>query len=405
MTVRSKFGITKTALPLLIGAALSPALPAQAQQSYHGRRVWPLQNGKMKVLIAPGGGHIASMTLNSGRGSGLNPLWLPPWKSTEPGRWRQSGGYYGDPPGAQLLSTIMGHNICVDFFGSPSAPETAAGLSAHGEAPAINWTLQNRTQNRITYATTLPHAQMRVSRTVTLVPNSTALWIQESVTNLSALDRPFGWQQHPTMGPPFLAAGETFFDMPATWSIVYPKEFSTGERLRRGAQFQWPDAPGSDGDTVDLRSFPPSRPNSDYTASIIDPSRQWGYFTAINPRRGLLIGYVWPRKDWPWVGNWEENRFRSGNPWRGKAVARGFEFGTTPFPDSRRDAVTMAKLHNTPTYRWISAKAKQTVGYGAFLAPVPPGATGVRDVQVEGNRIRIELAGVDRTIFLPVRRQ
>ena len=63
------------------------------------------------------------------------------------------------------------------------------------------------------------------------------------------------------------------------------------------------------------------------------------------------------------------------------------EFGTTPYPDSRRDMVTMGTLFRTPTYRWISAKAKQTIGYGAFVAPVPAGATGVRNVDVQGNNV------------------
>lgn len=37
-------------------------------QKYAGRRVWVLKNEKMEVMIAPGGGHIASATLTSGRG-------------------------------------------------------------------------------------------------------------------------------------------------------------------------------------------------------------------------------------------------------------------------------------------------------------------------------------------------
>ena len=174
--------------------------------------------------------------------------------------------------------------------------------------------------------------------------------------------------------------------------------------MKRGARFDWPIAPLAAGGTVDIREYPKGGKNSDFTATLLNPNLTWGWVTAVNVKRGLVAGYVWPRKDWPWVANWEENHFRSGAPWFGKAVVRGMEFGTTPYPDSRRDMVTMGTLFRTPTYRWISAKAKQTIGYGAFVAPVPAGATGVRNVDVQGNNVLITLAGVNRTITLRVAR-
>ncbi len=389
---------------IVAGVLLSTAVAIGQGTSYHGRRAWTLRNNRMSVVITPGGGHIASMTLNSGRGAGLNPFWLPPWQSVEPGVWQQDPAAYGGKPAAQLLSCILGHNICVDFFGAPSAPETAAGMPVHGEAPCVNWRATSRSRSHLAYSTHLPMARMNVSRTIRMRPGSSAIWINESIENLDGIDRPIGWQQHPSFGPPFLEAGATFFDMPGKDSSVYPKEFSKGERLKRGANFQWPNAPLKSGGDVDLREYPKGGKNSDYTATVLDPKEKWGWVTAVNVKRGLLAGYVWPRADWPWVGNWEENHFRSGKPWLGRAVVRGMEFGTTPYPDSRRDAVKMGSMFRTPTYRWISAKGKQTIGYGAFLASIPPGTTGVRDVEVEGNNIRVTLAGVSRTITLSVTR-
>ena len=114
----------------------------------------------------------------------------------------------------------------------------------------------------------------------------------------------------------------------------------------------------------------------------MDPNRDWVYFTAINPKKRLLIGYLWPRKVWPWGANWEENHFRTGHPWNGKGVARGIEFGTSPFAYSRRDTVSMGKLHDTPTYRWIAAGSRQSVSYAAFVAPIPAATSGVKDVRL-----------------------
>src|SRR5437868_314458 len=87
----------------------SMLIPLTAQgQTYHGRKAWTLTGDKITIVVTPGGGHIASVTLNSGKGAGLNPLWLPPWKSEEPGNWKSSKGYYGDAPGAPLLESILG---------------------------------------------------------------------------------------------------------------------------------------------------------------------------------------------------------------------------------------------------------------------------------------------------------
>lgn len=380
-------------IPLVAGSA-----------DYHGRRTWQLQNDKLQVIITPGGGHIASLTLRSGPGSKLNPLWLPPWKSVEPGQWSSSGGRYGDKPGAQLVSSILGHNLCLDFFGAPSDAEIKAGIPVHGEAPCLNWFSSQKTSDRIVYSTVLPNAQMSVTRTIQMTPGSSALWISESVENMSAMDRPFGWNQHVTLGPPFLQEGESSYDMDAGWGMVDAKEFSKGQRLKQGGEFTWPDAPGADGSTVNLRAFPGSSKNSDFTANVMDTSRNWVYFTCINPKKRLLIGYIWPRKDWPWAANWEENHFRTGKPWNGKGLARGIEFGTTPFAYSRRETVTMGKLHDTPTYRWIAAREKQTISYGAFIAPIPAETTGVKDVLLENKGIRIMLDGVEKSILLPLKR-
>jgi hypothetical protein len=390
-------------MALAVGASISAS--AQTPTTYHGRRAWRATNGAVELIVTPGGGHIASLALTSGPAKGLNPFWLPPWQSVEPGRWQRNPADFGGTPAAQLLSSILGHNICVDFFGAPSKPEIAAGVPVHGEAPCVDWTLRRSGRGAFTYETRLPLADMKVSRTIRMAPGSSAIWITETVQNNSAFDRPFGWQQHPSFGPPFLEKGATFFDMPGTKSKVYPGEFSKQERLKRGEEFEWPDAPGTNGDTINLRPFPGTeKANSDFTTTLIDPSRQWAFVTAVNTRRNLVVGYVWPRKDWPWVGSWEENHSRSGKPWLGRAVVRGMEFGTSPFPDSRRDAVTLASLFDTPTYRWISAKQSQTIGYGAFVAAVPKGTTGVKDVVVKGSTIQISLEGVDKTITLKVNR-
>src|SRR5437762_5106553 len=42
-------------------------------------------------------------------------------------------------PYTTLFRSITGHNLCLDFFGSPSEEEARQGLSIHGEAPSLRW--------------------------------------------------------------------------------------------------------------------------------------------------------------------------------------------------------------------------------------------------------------------------
>ena len=43
-----------------------------------------------------------------------------------------------------LLAGILGHNICLDTFGGPSAEEAAAGMPVHGEGPVIAYEALSR---------------------------------------------------------------------------------------------------------------------------------------------------------------------------------------------------------------------------------------------------------------------
>src|SRR3954468_18403039 len=100
--------------------------------SYRDRRAVQIENENIRVTVLVEGGHVAEILHKP---SGVNPLWTPPWPSIEPSTYdpKQNPGYGGDAE-SKLLSGIMGHNLCVDLFGGPSAEEAAAGVTVHGEA-------------------------------------------------------------------------------------------------------------------------------------------------------------------------------------------------------------------------------------------------------------------------------
>jgi hypothetical protein len=333
-----------------------------AAHQYRGRRAEVVEDDDVRVNVLVEGGHIAEIF---DKRSGVNPLWTPPWRSIEPSTFTPAHrAEYGTDVEARLLAGLMGHNLCVDIFGGPSSEEAAAGLTPHGEASIAQYEI-DVTGRTLTMAADLPLAALRVERKIELLGR--ALRILERIDNLTGCDRPIGWTQHVTLGPPFLEKGLTEFRTSATRSKVFERAFGTADYLAPGAVFDWPLAPRAGGGVADLRQFTSAAASNAYTAHLMDPSIDDAFFVAFSPRLRLVFGYVWARRDFPWLGIWEENHSRSHAPWNGATLTRGMEFGVSPMPEPRREMIDRGRLFDVPTYRWIPAKSRVEVEYWAIL--------------------------------------
>jgi hypothetical protein len=330
---------------------------------YRDRRAAVIENADLRVTVLEEGGHIAEIF---DKRAGVSPLWTPPWPSIEPSTFDpREHTAYGPGDDARLLAGIMGHNLCLDIFGGPSPEEAAAGITPHGEASVARYEL-DVVGGVLTMRALLPLAMMTIQRRVELVER--AVRIHEAVENLAGVDRPIGWTQHVTLGPPFLQKGRTEFRASARQSKVYASDFGVADYLRAGAEFTWPNGPRADGGTADLQRFTDAHASSGYTAHLMDPAREHAFFVAFSRASRLAFGYVWKRADFPWMGIWEENQSRVASPWNGHALALGMEFGVSPFPETRRQMVDRGSLFETPTYRWLPARGRAEAAYWAVTS-------------------------------------
>jgi hypothetical protein len=343
---------------------------------FRNRRAKSIENGSLRVTVLHEGGHIAEIL---DKATGISPLWIPGWPSIEPSTYDPARHpEYGGEADASLLAGIMGHSLCLDVFGGPSAEEAAAGLPVHGETSVAPFTIEAEA-TRLSMHVVLPEARLRVERRIAL--DDRVVRIRESVENLSGADRPIGWTQHVTLGPPFLEKGATEFRATATRSKVFDATFGPGDYLVPGAEFQWPQAPRGDGGPADLRVYTNAPVSSAYTAHLMDLTRETAFFVAFSPSARLAFGYAWRRADFPWLGIWEENHSRTTPPWNGRTLTRGMEFGVSPMPETRRQMIERGRVFDTPTFRWIPARTRVEVEYCATLLPaaaVPDGPDGVR---------------------------
>src|SRR6266849_6255543 len=91
---------------------------------YRNRRVHRIANDLLHVTVTVEGGHIAEITH---KGTGVNPLWSTPWTTIEPSAFHPARHKeYGADAESKLLAGILGHNLCLDMFGPPSAEEFGA---------------------------------------------------------------------------------------------------------------------------------------------------------------------------------------------------------------------------------------------------------------------------------------
>jgi hypothetical protein len=359
---------------------------------YSGRKAWELDNDAVVLTMTEGGGHIASLVLKEK--PGLNPLWVPIWKSLE--LWNYKPAKHRAQYELKLLAAIRGHNLCLGWFGDASADEKKQGLETHGEAPVARWKQEGKraTKNSLslTCSCLLPVSQMKFVRTLTTRKNSGVIDVREEIQSLSKRDLPFTICQHVTLGPPFLEKGVTLVDAPATKSHTFPGTFSPSQRLKSDKAFVWPKAPGSNGKTVDLRMIGKEyKATSDFATQFMDQKKDAAWFSAINPKQGLMVAYVWKPSDFPWLGIWEENFGRKQKPWAGKSLTRGMEFANTPFPVGLRKAVNMGRFHDHPTFGWLPAKGKVAFEYSIILAAVPTNTKGTKNIERNASGFAIDL--------------
>ncbi len=357
---------------------------AQRATTFETRPATALENEKIELLTLNNGGAFVSLVLKDDAGK-MNPMWNP----VALARMTKGPARFGDS---------LGHFLCVDGFGPSSKEEQAAGLQGHGEAHRQPWALvaqsrEGRTQ-QITFKTRLPLVQEGLVRRLELVDGEQVVYVDSTLENELAFDRPINWAEHATIGYPFLAPGKTVVDASVGKCQTRPYENPPGQhRLISDQPFVYPSAPLKAGGMADLRAIPDPPDSMDHSGCIFDPSRRLGFVTAINLENRLLLGYLVRREEYPWLQEWM-------NYPSNLALSRGLEFGTQPFDVSRRQTVEMGRMFDTPAFRWLPAKSKIGTRFLMFYTRVPAGFTQVDDVRQEGGELIITDKKSGQTIRL-----
>lgn len=362
------------------------------------RECYVLGNGLIRLVTLMGGGHIAELRFDNSTGFPVtNPLWVPPWKTIEPYRYRtdEHGAKYGPLSEGKLLSGLAGHNVCLDYFGSPSVEETRRGFSQHGEAPNSRWSKVNdsvtSSETNLTVSVNLTRTGLSLTRQIKLRSGEPVVYFTEKIENKGDRDHFFHWVQHVTLGPPFLSHRDSTIALPGTVGLTFPYEYDEGKSvLISRRRFRWPSAPTKSGNNLNLRR-PFWRKGFGFVAGVLlDKRREMGFVAAMNSREHVLIAYCFPRRFFPWVAIWEENHAIAAVPWCRRTKAVGLEFGTTPIPVSRRENfINGGPLFGTPTITYVPSRGSRVVRYLGLLVEVPTEFKDVGDIQMRDAKLMI----------------
>jgi Domain of unknown function (DUF4432) len=343
----------RTLLPALFLALLATGRPATL---IDGRESLVLKNSKTTVVVDLGGGSIVRFQLNE---SPLNPL-----------AWNNQG------PAAEARP--MSHFLCLDRWGAPTAAEESNGMPFHGEATRVQWKPLREPATTASgieaeMQAVLPLAGLEIQRRMQLDKDQALLQVTEQVTNQNKLGRPYNMVQHATIGPPFLDT-TTVVDANARKGFMQSTSLPNPEEP---AVF-WPQAL-LEGQPVNLRHLS-DNPDPNVVSFVIE--QEYGWVTAVNAARGLLLGYLWKTADYPWLNIWRHVE-------NGKPLARGLEFGTTGLHQPFGVLLQKARIFDRPIYAYLDAGQTATRSYAAFLFAIPNDFQGVAEVRYESGTITI----------------
>ena len=362
-------------------------------ENWRDRAAVTLSNGVAEATLLPGGGHLARWGLAADQGTSQeNLLWEVPWKTADPGTEEHAAiaKALGDEEG-QYLASYTGHVLCLDGFGAPSAADAAAGVSLHGEAPSVMWEFAAQLPNAATGSTVLPVAGLRVERQFSLLAEESVLRVEESVTNLRDAERALHWVQHVTFGALGLASSDVRMSASVQKGITFPLDYDGRGLLKPDTEFTWPQAPGADGQSVDLRRLF-TQPGKGFVAATRQrEGRELGFVAGCGA--GRVVGYLFRIEDFPWLTIWEENRARQVAPWSGQVQARGMEFGTTPLPLGNEAVDARGPLFGKPTSRRIGGEETLLAPWLLFAAEVPREWGEIEDVRAEADEIVLMCKG------------
>lgn len=311
--------------------------------TYHGIDAVFLENDALRILVLPGkGGDILEFR---DKRTDVDVLYHTNhnWAAVESRRLADVDGtswhdHY--PGGWQVNLPVAGYTQ--DFDGTP--------YGLHGESALLPWDTRIVQADETAVALELSLDFVRYpftyERTLTLPAGDATLQVDESITNTGRVPVEYIWQQHLALGAPLLDPAATL-TIPAARGVV--EEYADthrNARLAGGATFDWPIAPGADGEPVDLGVIPPTDVTTHDIAFATELDAGW--YSLVNPDLDLGFGFSFPTDPFECVWYWQAYHGVDTSPYFGRNYNAGLEpttaYPSKNVPEAQRESDTLKSL-------------------------------------------------------------
>lgn len=350
----------------------------------HGAPSYSLHSDLVSLHITREGGHLAPVTFTLGERK-ISPYALSPWQPSDI-----------DPTLPPLLKNLRGDFLCLPFGPQENAPP-------HGETANHPWEKISETPHSITLAIQASDISAHITKTISLHPSHTALYISHTIENLEGS---WSYGSHPILDLTTLPDLSARLSLsPFRWASVYPQSFSdpadgAHQSLKKAAPFSDLTAvPLATGGTTDLTHYP-ARPGSDDLVMMVSapptPAQPFAWTAC------TADGYVWFSLknpiDFPATLFWLSNGGRSAHPWHSRHTARiGLEEVCSHFCDSVETSRKNLLDHlSIPTTRHFSKDTPVTLKLIQAIAPIPENFGLVTAITPDGEN-HITLTGENGT--------
>ena len=295
-----------------------------------------LSNKSAKLAVATQGGAFVDFHFVN---QNINPL-----------NWRLKQSWV--PKNNQSGAPFRGQFLCLGRWGSPTDGEIAAGIPHNGEQNRDYWEIEEQKDGFVKMSFKGELDGFYTNRSIKLDEKSAAFLVEENVKNINSIGRINNVVQHVTLGPPFLTRDVIVNSN--SWKGFnqednYPLEDSA---------FTWPE-----GRNKDLMMDATSTDTDEgYCVSyLVQPESEYGWISAFNPKQGLVIGYLWERKEYPWINIW--NHVEEGIP-----LSKGIEFGTGGMGRDYKELLENdSKFFGENSFEWIDAGETKNKSFICFL--------------------------------------
>lgn len=315
---------------------------AMDEFTYRGIDTVFLENEQLRVTVLPGkGGDVLEFR---DKATDVDMLWhavhnwQPPTDravpSVDPTAWHDTY-----PGGWQVNLPVAGYT---EGFGD-------APYGLHGESALLPFdysTRQEADEVALSLEVDLVRYPFTIERELTLPANEPRLIIEETITNTGGRSVPYIWQHHITLGRPLIGP-DARLDVPAETGHVddYGSDHKNA-RLRGDETFDWPYAPGVNGETVDLRRFPPEDARIHDVAYATDLND--GYYEVTNPKEDLKFGFRFPTDPFECVWYWQPFNGYAESPYYNRNYNVGLEpttaYPSANIPEAQREMGTLKTL-------------------------------------------------------------